>query len=353
LLLSLAIVALTAATLTNNDWESAWADAIRNDIIVDHGDHSMPDVFDMLTAPSLAEIQLASRLSGASYCVGHNMKALAEWKCKACPTEAKMEDTTAWDFPGYHIGAYTGYDAANKKIRVVFRGSANVSNWMANLNTAQIPFGNNGKVHSGFRTAYLQTRTKIIEKIQALQREHGNVGVQVTGHSLGGSIALLAALDFKSGVTTTVFANGLTHVTSELFPQELPFTASQLTLLGAETNLATFPLSGPVITFGAPRTGDTAFAQFVQSTLSGTYFRITHRHDPVPRIPTISMNYAHSPQEAYFLGKDGDLSFKWCSTGLTEDKGCIIGPIANLAITDHMWYAGNYLKQDPDTCAPR
>lgn len=309
-----------------------------------------------LTAPTLAQMKLAAQLSGASYCVKFNMQGLANWTCKSCPTSIQMSGTTVWKFDGFELGAYVGYDSTNKVIRLVFRGSSNFSNWMANLAFAKTSIGSGkGEVHIGFRTAYLQTRSDIIAKITALRSKYNNPPVSVTGHSLGGAVALLATLDFKSGIALTEFDNGLSHVSSGLFPEELPFSSNQLTQLGASTSLHAFPLSGPLITFGQPRVGDAQFASWALTQLASIgYFRVTHRYDPVPRIPTQAMGFFHSnPYEIYFTDKDAGAGYKICAAGSAEDKKCIIGPIMNLSIADHKWYATVNLHQDEATCANR
>lgn len=52
--------------------------------------------------------------------------------------------------------AYVGYNAKTDEIVVAFRGSADIQNWVTNLEFAQCPYpGVNGaKVHHGFYTAY-------------------------------------------------------------------------------------------------------------------------------------------------------------------------------------------------------
>jgi hypothetical protein len=52
-------------------------------------------------------------------------------------------------------------------------------------------------------------------------------------------------------------------------------------------------------TYGSPRVGNDAFANFV-SAQSGLEIRVTHLDDPVPRLPPLLFNYRHTSPE-YWL----------------------------------------------------
>ncbi|KAF8851752.1 alpha/beta-hydrolase [Acephala macrosclerotiorum] len=49
-------------------------------------------------------------------------------------------------------------------------------------------------------------------------------------------------------------------------------------------------------TFGSPRVGNTAFANFVtnQSLSLGNNYGMTHLNDPVPQLPTTWIGYQHT-----------------------------------------------------------
>lgn len=86
----------------------------------------------------------------------------------------------------------------------------------------------------------------------------------VTGHSLGGAVATIAAASLR--------AAGL--------PCDL-------------------------YTYGSPRVGNAAFAQFVTDQ-AGAEFRVTHTDDPVPRLPPILFGYRHvSPEYWIYAGSGG------------------------------------------------
>lgn len=54
-----------------------------------------------------------------------------------------------------------------------------------------------------------------------------------------------------------------------------------------------------IYTFGSPRVGNAAFAEFV-SAQAGNEYRMTHIDDPVPRLPSHDFGYYHTDVE-YWL----------------------------------------------------
>lgn len=94
----------------------------------------------------------------------------------------------------------------DKVVIVAFRGTELRAGWAkiikdfieTNLNRAQthVPqFGNDAKVHTGFWLAFHEVRDKVLDAVRVQRTARQKVWV--TGHSLGGAQAILAARTFK------------------------------------------------------------------------------------------------------------------------------------------------------------
>lgn len=159
---------------------------------------------------------------------------------------------------------------------LAFRGTepTNWNDWKTDLNIAreryQLGSLNAGKIHSGFKKALEQVQTRIAE---ARQR-HTDRQVYVTGHSLGGALAVLWA------------ASQSEHPTR---------------------------IAG-VYTFGAPRVGTPAFAQGYNALFKDKTFQIQNRLDHVPKVPNRYF-WRHVGHSLYF-DAGGTLhwnpSYLWC-----------------------------------------
>lgn len=105
------------------------------------------------------------------------------------------------------------------------------------------------RIHKGFLRQYLAIRKTLMEALQG----HEDDEIVITGHSLGGALASLAALDLNSAGYKMVY----------------------------------------MVTFGAPRVGDQLFAERFEAADSNcTSFRIFKDRDPIPQI-LMSPKYFH------------------------------------------------------------
>jgi hypothetical protein len=156
-------------------------------------------------------------------------------------------DTPSLSFQGF-IEMQTFADAESHTFALVaredhnivlaFRGARNLPNFMTGVNVRLAPaYG--GKVHQGFLHAWATVRGPIVSLLDQWHTDHRRLWL--TGHSLGGALATLAAVDLKG--------------------QGRPVQE--------------------VVTFGAPRVGDAAFAQGYQVPT----VRFVNHHDPVPWVP--------------------------------------------------------------------
>ena len=94
---------------------------------------------------------------------------------------------------------YVGYSASNNAIVVAFRGSDNTKNWIDDFDFGQIPYSkcSGCYVHNGFYLAYMTVSHEVRQQLQFLLAKYRGSSVWVTGHSLGGALATVAAMDIK------------------------------------------------------------------------------------------------------------------------------------------------------------
>jgi hypothetical protein len=157
-------------------------------------------------------------------------------------------------------GSMVCYVATGHQVAVVaFRGTdfAELNDWIVNLRFTPQAL-RHGQVHDGFQRAYAELGPRIVAQV----RSSGAKYVWVTGHSLGGALALVCAYD-----------------------------------LVTERNVAVTGL----MTFGQPRAGDGPFSEYMNDKLSGRYVYFVNEDDIVPRIPPW---YHHSGSLVWFKGAD-------------------------------------------------
>jgi Lipase (class 3) len=155
--------------------------------------------------------------------------------------------------------------------------------------------------------AWEETKSAVFNGVNTALAENPTFVVVVTGHSLGGAVATLAGAYLRdSGIPCSIY------------------------------------------TYGSPRVGNAAFADFVtnqqqQSDGSLSTFRITHLDDPVPRLPPMLLSYRHTSPEFWLATGDAD------SVSFTPDDIRVCLGIANsscnaatsgLDITAHRFYLG-------------
>jgi pimeloyl-ACP methyl ester carboxylesterase len=157
--------------------------------------------------------------------------------------EAKYKSLGFTDVDVFTQGSMIGYVLSTEGVSVIaFRGTDDVPDWVANLKTLAVSTPN-GRVHRGFDNAYQSVSGQIHRLLKGKRLDDK---VWVTGHSLGGALAVLCAYDLESGQNRSI--QGL-------------------------------------ITFGQPMVGRNDFADHINSILDGKYAHLVNESDVVPRIP--------------------------------------------------------------------
>ena len=135
---------------------------------------------------------------------------------------------------------------------VAFRGTQDLRNWVTDLDCEFVRLGG-ARVHRGFHQA-LHSVWDDLERVIASQ---ARARLWLTGHSLGGALAMLFAWRCERWV------DGL-------------------------------------YTFGQPRVGDAHFAEsYGYGGLKFRTFRVVHADDIVPRVPWLLGRYRHAGHEVF------------------------------------------------------
>lgn len=153
-------------------------------------------------------------------------------------------------------------------VLLAFRGTeaTRINDWFTDLKIGQVR-GPVGEVHRGFRDA-LELAWPAVDGW--LAKHAARVPLFITGHSLGGALAVLATAKRR--------------------------------LRGG--NAAPLPVQG-LYTFGQPRVGDGRFVGALESDFKFRWFRYVNNNDVVPRVPKRLMGYADGGIVRYF-DEEGD-----------------------------------------------
>ncbi|KAK6255052.1 hypothetical protein SCA6_016357 [Theobroma cacao] len=209
-------------------------------------------------------------------------------------------------------------DSARRQLVIAFRGTEQ-ARWKdlrtdlmlvpAGLNPERIDgdFKQEVQVHSGFLSAYDSVRIRIISLLKTSIRYIDETTkplrrwqVYVTGHSLGGALATLLALELSS---------------------------SQLAKHGA--------ISVTMYNFGSPRVGNRRFAEVYNEKVKDSWRIVNHR-DIIPTVPRL-MGYCHVAQPVYLAA--GELRDALENMELWKDgyQGDVIGEYTpDVLVTEFM-----------------
>jgi len=257
--------------------------------------------------------QIAQQLrffSQATYC---SVDSVTQWACPICKqgTLTNFKLTHKFFDPNTNTFGFAGLaPAAGENVIVLsFRGATPTAgrNWITDLTAHRRPYpGLRGAtVHKDFYNAYLSVARQVNRAVKSLLANCQKCHIYITGHSLGGAIATLAAADLYT-------------VTPDI----------------------------TVYTFGSPRVGDETFASYYDKIVPDTY-RLVNHYDLVPHVPQRFLGFRHVSREVWYFNEQGP-QFKLCNGG--EDDSCsnsINLHVDENSIRDH----AKYLDQ-PMGCRP-
>lgn len=298
-----------------------------------------------VSTPFFASLERASRLVDITYCVGTSGIAPPFSCVSRCKEFPSLRLVRTWN-TGVLLSDSCGYiavdggggggdddDAENGsggkgkgtgqgEIVVAFRGTYSIANTVVDLSTvpqeyvpypapppgdgeSDDPDGGDGgdggpkcdncTVHMGFMASWRNAREVVIPALVAAREEHPGYRVHLVGHSLGGAVAALAALELRLG-------------------------------MGWRDVLVT--------TFGEPRVGNAKLAEYLDRAFGlgkdererSAYRRVTHVDDPVPLLPLSEWGYRSHAGEVYISKSSlppGPEDLKFCRGD--NDPECLGG----------------------------
>lgn len=255
------------------------------------------------TSPAVSEDEayVFSRYAAASYCLLPTV--LREWNCRNHCENPATHGTTDVEVHDDLLSGLKFYVAVNhqrKSVIVSFRGSLSPQSLLVDAavffadytDHPEAPEG--ASVHSGFLAAYNNLAPHVEDLVMPLLRP--DYSIDMTGHSMGGSLAVLCALDFHRRIK--------------------------------DANIRVF-------TYGQPRTGNRVFADFVSTVGIKHITRVTSKSDLIPNMPPKFMGYAHHCGEMHLTsdGRAPPCNRKECRDAHCEDSQCIV----------RNWWKGNMI----------
>jgi pimeloyl-ACP methyl ester carboxylesterase len=154
--------------------------------------------------------------------------------------------TQSWGFDNHTAfdrGDTQGFVACSPDvILIAFRGTESVGDWIGNLDVFPT-LRSYGFVHSGFLSAYLLVEPDIRRALASAAPTQGTK-IWLTGHSLGGALAAIAAAELQSSCAVT-----------------------------------------GIHTYGQPRTGNSQLRDFIATHYKDRFFRFVNDDDVVTRVP--------------------------------------------------------------------
>ena len=151
----------------------------------------------------------------------------------------------------FSAGCTQAFLARSTRLAVLaFRGTASVDGWKANLDARLVPLRDgpanaNLMVHEGFQADFDRVRPAVERAVGALR---AGMPLYVTGHSLGGALAQLAAATLDADRVAAIY------------------------------------------TFGSPRVATQAFDGLIRAP----HYRVVHDKDLVPGVPPAAAGFRHA-----------------------------------------------------------
>ncbi|KAJ5934332.1 hypothetical protein N7466_003879 [Penicillium verhagenii] len=272
-----------------------------------------------ITQSLLERFYLFSQYSALASC-DQNINSSAAGKSVTCDNDncdLVSSNSTTILSSFHNTTGPTGYVALNHdlhQILLVFRGSVSRNDWRTDYDTQSVNVSDicdGCTAHKGFWSYWQSVSKNVTQLLNTTVHQYPNYTTKVAGWSLGGGLAALAGTDLRS---------------------------------------KNFTLD--IWTYGSPKIGNYALANYITTQTPSTY-RATHAADPFPRIPRNSSWFNPSPEfwidlPSGQLPNTTDVHFV---QGINSTAGNAGTPFNITNLPDHDWYflnMTNYCDQPSD-----
>ncbi|KAF9483201.1 alpha/beta-hydrolase [Pholiota conissans] len=225
-----------------------------------------------------------------------------------CPRPNGNTLVVEFSNPLTDVQGFVARDDNRREIVIALRGSASAMGMIIDSHLVLVPLESPGisvpsgtRVHSRFLQAWDSVAAEIILTVGKELVIHPEYSIVSTGHSLGGSLALLAAVSLRQKFKTT---------------------------------------SVRTYSYGAPRTGNKVFSDYVNATFAEDAYRVVHGNDGVPTIISPQSGYHHHGIEYWQYGSPAseETTMK-CDPQGEDPEGSASIPSQGINVA-HMTYFG-------------
>ncbi|KAF9055682.1 lipase class 3 family protein [Panaeolus papilionaceus] len=259
-----------------------------------------------LSTSQISSFKPFTFFASAAYCQPANTIA---WNCGAnCAANSDFIPTASGGDGSSVQFWYVGFSPSQNTVIVAHQGTdpsqiqadaTDANAFLESLDSTLFPgVSSSVEAHSGFANEHAKTANTILSAVQSTISAHGAKQVTVVGHSLGAALALL------DGVFLPLHISGV---------------------------------SFRAVTYGMPRVGNQAFANYVDSHLSLTH--INNKEDIVPIVPGRFLGYHHPSGEVHIMDNNQWVSCPGQDNTSTE---CIVGDVPNVFDGDESNHDGPY-----------